>query len=363
VKLKGFAPLLILIIIAIVGVAAFGIYSLHKNSQIQKQITSLKVPSISNPITVLTSTSTLVPTPVPTPTPTPTPVGLIKGIVNGGYYSSPVPGALVEAKGVTNKSTTTNSSGAFELDNLGLGNYILSVSSSDYSFTDYTQTVKEGVNILDRNIHGFLKNPKPLIVTGQNYVDTNGNNTKDSGEPGLNIFLTLYLQSGTGWNPIQTVNVDSNGNFSLSLTSTGVYKLEPASMTFYTQPGPVQFTVDGYGGSKNYLFPYYPQMSQSGFTVYVFNDTNENGVRDDGEEYIQYQNVQVSNTTNGKSWTAGVGPNGFTYTPADYGSYNLTLIPQDSSWAAAYKITKGSGSVTVTNSSGNQVIELGAHQL
>jgi hypothetical protein len=300
----------------------------------------------------------------PTPTIKKNPLGTIKGRVQGGYYKQPLGGVKITAKGQNiQKSTVSGEDGQFLIENLPVGDYVLSFNDPKYSFSEFKISVKEGENLLSSTPHGFLKNPQPLSINGTVFADKNGNNTKDGNDEGLKSTLLLYSKVGDSWVVSSTISTDNQGSFSLQVKDIGPHKLEPTDITFYNKPNPVEFIVDGYGGEKNYMFPYYPTVSQSGFVIYVFNDKNENAIRDSDEEYIHYQYAEITNTSTGKQTKVGVGENGWEEKPADYGNYTIKLVPQDNSWSYYYKITLGEAQTVVTNTSGQSTVLLGAHKL
>jgi hypothetical protein len=303
------------------------------------------------------------------PSPTPTPVGNLKGNIVGGYYSRDVGGVQVLIKELTNIKGTSLSDGSFEIKNIPIGNYSVSFSHPEYTFSEMNINIKEGSNILDKNVSGWLTNPKPTQVNGNCYSDKNDNKSKDGNDVALDAVLSLHIKKGGSWTHSQSIKSDPQGNFSLSLQKTGVYKIEPGGYTFYTKPGSQEFTVDGYGGTKNYSFAYKPNQSQAGFKVYVFNDKNENGSKDSDEEYIHYQSAKITNLSGtstmavGNTWNVVVGEDGFQISYVDYGDYKIELYPENDSWGFYYKITKKEATLTVNATSDHQTVTLGAHKL
>jgi len=291
-------------------------------------------------------------TPIP-PTPTPIPVGSLSGKITGGYYSRNISNVTVTAtSSLDSKTTTSNSSGVFSFNSLFVGDYQLSFSHNDYQFVNFPVSIQKGVNQIDKAIFGNLKNPQPLRLSG-------------TATP-HDAFISLYYQGTL----LQNITPDASGNFSLSLTKIGKYHLDPGVYTGYIKPAEIDFVVDGYGGTKVVNLNFKPTVSQVGFKIYVFDDKNENGVQDNGENYVHYQAVQITNTSgnstraDGNSWRVVVPPEGDVESPVSFANYNFKLVPESESWATYFKITKGEANISISSStSGTQIITLGAHKL
>ena len=149
----------------------------------------------------------------------------------------------------------------------------------------------------------------------------------------------------------------------MEIKDGSTYKLVPTDYTYNRKPGSVEFVVDGYGETKEFTFPYYPTSSTAKLTIKVFNDKNENGTQDSDEEDIDYYYAEITNTSTGKSDKTSIVPEGAAYPYYDYGVYKFKLVPGNDAWAQEYKITKSEDSATITNTSGDQTVKLGAHKL
>lgn len=372
---KGFIPAIILVsILLISGLGAVGAFYLNKQSVKLKVsskestpsagITSqLPRPQIPSPISQVSSFLI--------PKSTSIKIGNLKGRVVGGYFSTPLADTAIFAKGEgVEKKVTTDNSGNFLLTNLPIGQYNLSFSHQDYNIADKSIKISEGDNTLLSSQNGFLKVFKPTTVKGVVFVDTNDNRYKDSGETGLNALIEVYNKVGdSNWNLYKNISIDNSGSFTIEIKDGSTYKLVPTDYTYYRKPAESnQFIVDGYGGTKEFSFAYYPTSSQAKFSIEVFNDKNENGVKDSGEENIDYYYAEVTNISTGNNYKTWVstqqdqGKEGGSM-PMDYGAYKIRLVPGDDSWAYYYKITKVEDIVTITNTSGDQTARLGVHKL
>lgn len=346
---KGFAPIIIIIIGIIAIFAVPYIYQTIQNNT-----------SLTSRINLESS---------PTPIPTPIPTGSLSGKIVGGYYARPIANVKITANGPTTKDISSDGSGNFSFSNLEIGNYNLIFESSEYNFSSFSIEIKEGENKLDKNISGPLSNPKPMAFSGYCFIDSNKNSVKDSGENSIDAVANLFFYESNSWVLQKNFNCGASGNISSTLAKIGKYKLEPGGYTFYGQPGIQEFVVDGYGSAKSVNLAYIPQRVEGGFTIYVFNDKNENGVRDDGEENVHYQNVRVTNLSGifysgtGNSANMGVGENGESDNQFGPGNYKFEMNPQDSSWDTYFKITKREVNMTFDLNTPHQTIYLGAHKL
>lgn len=353
---KGFAPIIILIIIsALVGVGIIASQGQIKKYTEQKNEDGSENKSFFN-----------VTTPSP-PAPTPIPVGILKGKLTGGYYSKSVENAKVSLNEQIN--STTNSNGEFSITNIPIGTYTITFSHPEYSFNSFQVTINEGDNTLNNNIHGNLTNPKPTQATGVCFIDSNNNAIKDNGENGLDGSANIYFYESNKWVSQKYFKCDINGNYNETLSKIGKYKIEPGVYTFYGQPQAKELVVDGYGGTKAFNFGYLPLKVQSGFTVYVFNDKNENNSRDGDEENIHYQYVRITNLSGkiteplGNSYNLAVPAEGASNNQFNPGNYKFELIPETSSWSNYFRVTKGQETITFSTNTPHQTIYLGAHKL
>jgi 5-hydroxyisourate hydrolase-like protein (transthyretin family) len=160
---------------------------------------------------------------------------------------------------------------------------------------------------------------KAITLSGTVYVDANGNNAFDSGEPGLSgVTVTLSGTNGLGQSISATATTAANGTYSFSTDSNG-NQLRPGSYTITeTQPsgyllgaaaaGTVNGAADGTVSSQtkissialtsgqsgiNYNFGDFQPVTVSGL---VYQDTNGNNALDSGEPGIAGVTVTLSGT-------------------------------------------------------------------
>lgn len=352
-KERGFIPLLVAFVVVLIAGSTF--------VAIKTGVLKLKNDNTSNPISFSVAT--------PTPTPTPVPTGFLTGKLTGGYYSKPIANVKITATGSSNKEAVSDGNGAFIISDMNIGNYNLSFDSSDYKFSSFSVEIKEGENKLDKAVYGSLINPKPMILNAYCFIDSNKNSTKDSGEKPIDASASLFYYESNTWVLQKNLPCKTSGSFSETLTKIGKYRLEPGGYTFYAKPGVQDLVVDGYGSTKNINLGYIPLKVEGGFTVYVFNDKNENGSRDTDEENIHYQYVRITNLSGvitqplGSSYNVAVSTSGEGFNQFETGTYKFELIPETSSWDVYYKITKRETTVVFDQNTPRQTIYLGAHKL
>lgn len=140
-------------------------------------------------------------------------------------------------------------------------------------------------------------------VSGNAYVDTNGNGVQDVGEPSYTTGTGVSLSTGAN------TTSNSSGNYSFSSLNTGSYTVTLTVPSGYkaTTTNPVTTSV-GPSMTVNFGIQLIPTYSVSGN---VFVDDNKNKLKDAGE----------SNYTNGITITS----TGGTVTYPSAGSFNVSL--------------------------------------
>ncbi len=126
-------------------------------------------------------------------------------------------------------------------------------------------------------------------ITGNKWLDANGNGVLDPGETGLANWKIALLD--TAGNIVDTVRTDLSGNYSFTNVPAGTYRVQENG-----QPGwvltsglPVYGFSTAPGDSLSAVnFGNFQAPSLSGVT---FNDHNGNGSRDPGEQGLQGQAV------------------------------------------------------------------------
>ncbi len=137
------------------------------------------------------------------------------------------------------------------------------------------------------------------------WLDSNGNATKQSGEPGLqNITVELYTGSTVNVNNLLDVTAtDANGNYLFIGLPDGPYTVRVIKPSGYTDTtaNPQIATVNAAGGSPNFLTADFGlNVATVTLSGRVYNDQNNNG-DDNGEP--GFANVDVTVICNGTTYT------------------------------------------------------------
>jgi uncharacterized repeat protein (TIGR01451 family) len=236
--------------------------------------------------------------------------------------------------GASITSTTTNASGAYTFANLEAlpagTRYVTAIDSGQAALNGYVPTLaNQGSNTAVDSSTGSATSTnlatdgasdtsldfgfvRPAVTVGDTvFVDTNGNGTQNSGEPGLpGVTVTIVGPTGqpvtdVNGNPVGPQVTTSTGSYSFPLLPTlppgqgytvVVNPSQPAleGFTPTNNPGP---TTDLTGNGDSDLtqdFGFKKKSVSVGDFVWV--DTNRNGVQDSGEPGIQGVTVTIERT-------------------------------------------------------------------
>ncbi|MDB5291926.1 MAG: Cna domain protein [Phycisphaerales bacterium] len=265
--------------------------------------------------------------------------------------------------------TVANNAGMYNLGTLGPGTYQIRVvpragfHQNPPGFLSVTVANGQVVN-LDVPENNFS------VISGKVFNDLNGNSVLDgteSGVPNELVFLDI-LHDNTRDPGDPFTFTDSNGNYSFSMLTPGVYRVEVQSTVGFLQdkPGFIDVTINQQGDAPVVNVPEGVPSSISGI---VFNDANHNGVRDAGELGVPNQTVFLDQNSNGVFDPAVVDPlTGLVTTPAEptsttdaSGAYSFSNIPPGSYIvrfilpAGAQQILPHSGSFSFNLGSGQNV--------
>ena len=121
----------------------------------------------------------------------------------------------------------------------------------------------------------------PGTISGTKFDDKNGNGAKDPGEPGVPEFEILINDQSIG-------STDENGEYSFPYLPTGSYTVgeNPSSLPGWVPSGPTTRTAPVIGGATTTDIDF-GNYVPSDIIIWKFHDLNGNGVRDDGEEFLQ----------------------------------------------------------------------------
>ena len=275
-----------------------------------------------------------------------------------------IPGVTITLTGTddlgnaVNQTVTTDANGNYSFTNLRPGTYTITetqppgfVDGLDTAGTLGGSTATKNVisNITvsaGQNGTGYLFGENGTGITGSVYVDSNNNGIRDPGEVGIaNVTITLTGLDISG-NPVsRTTTTSSDGSF-------GIYGLPASGAAGYTltetQPAAWADGLDAAGTAGGTVgndvisgIVLTGTTVASGYTFgerggslagYVYNDVNNNGVKNTGEQGIQGVTITLTGTDfNGNAI------NITTITAAD-GSYSFADLPRPN--ASGYTITE-----------------------
>lgn len=213
---------------------------------------------------------------------------------------------------VGERIATTDTTGFYEFGTLPAGSYkirellpsgwIQTTPTNNYG---WTLTVAAGQNLTGKDF-GTQQITAHGVISGFTFNDNNVNGTFDAGDTttsGKIVFLDTdndgALDSGE-----PSAVTDANGNFSFTgLATPGTYHLRrifPAGYTYST--GPFDVTLTFGGESTGWAIGSQPISSakRGSISGFAFNDTNQNGLYDSGEQKTSGKTVFLDSNNNGK---------------------------------------------------------------
>jgi sarcosine oxidase gamma subunit len=248
-------------------------------------------------------------------------------------------------------STTTAADGTYSFPGLRPGTYVVtetqpagyipgSTNPGTLGGTAVAQTIttipvstdQTGANY---NFGQFV----PASLAGEVYLDTNGNDALNAGEPGLSGVTVTLSGSDYQSNPVTaTTTTAANGTYSFTGLLPGTYSLTETVPAGYTAEASnvgslggtssvgatTTISVDSANTGVNYNFG---QVQPGSISGTVYNDTNGNDV-DNSEPGIAGVTVTLSGTTNTGSpvlvtLLSGAG-GGYSFTGLLPGTYTVT---------------------------------------
>jgi uncharacterized surface anchored protein len=303
--------------------------------------------------------------------------------------------SLLDSNNNVIATTTTGNDGLYSFEVLP-GTYSVQFSAPNgYSFTPANSGTNDAI---DSDAIGGVTAPVTITTTSDNTVDaglyrqatlgdkvwsdTNRNGVQDNGEAGVGG-VTVQLIAADGNTVLNTVTTDANGNYSFTNLAPGTYSIKlptvPAAFSGFTSPnqgGNTGIDSNILGGGQSA-----PVTLASGETNNtldagllaklflgdrVWEDTNGNGVQDNGEAGIVGATVSLLDSNNNVIATTSTGndglysfevlpgtyraqfsaPNGYTFTSANSGTNDT--IDSDA-------VNGVTAPVTITTTSDNTV--------
>jgi protocatechuate 3,4-dioxygenase beta subunit len=257
----------------------------------------------------------------------------------------------------TVQTATTDGNGNYSFTGLGTGTYRVREEQQ----TGWTQTSADPADITltsGANLTGIdFGNFQLGQISGLKFQDTNGNGTQDSGEPALpnwTIDLT-NLTTGT----VQTATTDGNGNYSFTGLGPGTYRVREEQQAGWMQTtvDPADITLTSGANLTGIDFGNFQLAQISGLK---FQDTNANGVQDNGEPGLQNWVIDLTNLGTGTVQTATTDANGnYSFTGVGPGTYRIRE-EQQTGWM---QTTANPTDFTLTSGANVTGIDFGNFQL
>ncbi len=197
--------------------------------------------------------------------------------------------------------------------------------------------------------------PFTATINGRVYVDQNNNSVKDAYESGLTgKDVTAYEINSSGAFKTTTAITNDDGYFTLKLAKLGTYQIQLGDLNLaYQYPPHPRATITKSNETKSAdirLIPLSVQHPEPGPNTGIiqgitFNDTNNNGTKDDGESGTDFFKLNLYNSANTQVASTTSDSNGsFTYSNLPLDTYRIEAYnPSDQ-----YTITKGTATVTLT---------------
>ena len=187
----------------------------------------------------------------------------------------------------------------------------------------------------------------PATVTGNLYLDTNGNGTQDAGEPGLAAVNVLITASN---NTFETVVTDTLGHWTAAVppgsTNVNVDEADPQYPPGTTQTQGVDpASITAIAGSSTSTFPngyYRPAI----ITGHLYVDTNGDGVQNAAEPNLSGIDVLVTDSL-GNTRTVATNASGNWSASVPPGSTSANVQETDPQFPAGAAQTEGTDPTTV----------------
>ncbi|MEJ2079536.1 MAG: SdrD B-like domain-containing protein [Acidobacteriota bacterium] len=256
--------------------------------------------------------------------------------------------------GTVDRRATTDSSGNYEMLNVGpgdpLGSRELSVSEVDqpgwsptFPTTGHIYPIHSGVVLV-----ADFGNAQGTGICGAKYEDLNGNGIRDAGEPGIGGW-TIELAKPDGSTEQEVT--DAGGGFCFSDLEPGNYTVREASRQAWirTQPGGSGEYAIGLESGQSRHDIVFGNFHEAELCGLKFNDLNGDGVQGAGEPGLAGWTIRLSKP-DGASVTKQTEAGGsYCFTQLGPGSHTIREV-QQTGWVQTYPAS--SGGHTVSTESG-----------
>lgn len=255
---------------------------------------------------------------------------------------------MVDQIGHSYGPVTTDSNGNYTFSNLAPGTYQMTFTApSGYVLNGSSNTSSESMTVTSDDTEPqdvpVYSATALTSVSGTVFVDSNGDYTNDSGDPGLaGATVTLF----NWWDVnVGKTTTDSNGDFSFPNLAPGTYTAAFTPPSGYVMESASVTAVAPGAGTVVSVGAYQPDTISG--TVFV--DSNQDGVQDDGESGLPGVTVTMTDAngnTYGPITTDSNGNYSFSYLAPGTYTVNFTA---PSGYVVNGSANTLSGSVTVTS--------------
>ncbi|HEY4309258.1 MAG TPA: SdrD B-like domain-containing protein [Pirellulales bacterium] len=242
---------------------------------------------------------------------------------------------------------------------------VLASGTGLQDITDALQLTANQISLGSASVTVVNAPPVPSSLSGQVYVDNNGDNTFDAGDVGLpNVVVALLNSSGAATGATQIT--DANGNYSFTNLNPGTYGVAEVQPSGFFETGlnvgTVNGTASGTASGVNTISSVvitsgsvgagynFAVQSPAGISGTAYVDQNADGVFDAGDTTLAGVSVQLFNSSNVAVGSAVVtGANGtYSFPGQQPGTYTIKETPPSGAFATAANVGTINGTSTGT---------------
>ncbi|MBS4029055.1 MAG: T9SS type A sorting domain-containing protein [Ignavibacteriales bacterium] len=178
------------------------------------------------------------------------------------------------------------------------------------------------------------------------FEDTNGNGIKDESEPALPNWTIRLSKSGM---QVDSAVTNNAGGYSFQNLEPGIYTITEALQSGWAQTLPLSGTYrDTIFTGSNLTGRNFGNFKLGIISGIKFNDLNQNGIRDNGENGLANWKIRISGTRTDSNFTDGSG--GFSFENLGVGTYVVSEVLQ-TGWIQTYPSNNGTYEFTTTSGS------------
>ncbi len=251
---------------------------------------------------------------------------------------------LLSSRGSLVQTTTTDGNGAYRFSSVAPGSYMVQETDPE----GYTSTTSNNVPIsaaANGSATANFGDQDQGTISGNVFLDTNGNGIQDLDEPGISgVTVTLLTSQGGS---VETATTGADGRYRFTGVNSGSYTVQEKDPKGFTSTTNNRVPLYiGAGGSATANFGDQDQGTVSGN---VFLDTNGNGMQDANEPGISGVTVTLLTSRESEVQTATTAGNGsYSFSGVTSGGYKV----QETDPAGYISTTANTVPVSVTGAGG-----------